>query len=31
MVVIVLEGDKTYTKVFFSKIYDYVNNKGFEI
>lgn len=31
MVVITLEADKTYTKVYFSKIYDYVNTKGFEV
>jgi hypothetical protein len=29
MVVIVLDGDKTYSKLFFSKLDGYVNSKGF--
>jgi hypothetical protein len=29
MVVIALDGDKTYSKLFFSKLDGYVNSKGF--
>ena len=31
MVVFILEADKTYSKLYFSKIDGYVNTKGFEI
>ena len=31
MVVIVLEGDKTITKLYFSKIEGYTKEKGFEV
>lgn len=29
MVVIAFDGDKTYTKLYFSKVDGYVNTKGF--
>jgi hypothetical protein len=31
MVVFALDGDKTYSKIFFSKLDGYVNTKGLEI
>ena len=31
MVVFALDGDRTYSKLYFSKLDGYVNTKGFEI